>query len=537
MSSPTGAGPQTLYAWFTDSAERFGEHTALEVGAWKLTYRELRELADEFAVRLVAANGGLLPRRVGLLAGRSVTAYAGYLAVLRAGAAVVPLNPEFPATRNAAMAAAAELDLVVTDTPQSADAELEVPLLVVGAAELAELAELAEPAGPEKPTTGPTAELPPCPATPDDVAYIIFTSGSTGTPKGVPVLHRNVAAYLSHVVPRYEAGPGSRLSQAFDLTFDGSVYDLFVAWGSGGTLVVPMRSQLMSPVKFINAQRLTHWFSVPSLASFASRLGTLVPDAMPTLRWSVFGGEPLPFAQALAWQAAAPHSTLEILYGPTEVTVSCTEYLLPRDPEQQLRPSNGTVPIGTCYPSLEHLLLDEDGVPCSEGELCVRGPQRFPGYLDPANNAGRFLSLDADGTVHHSTGGAAPPPDDHWYRTGDRVALQDGQLVHLGRIDHQVKIRGYRIELGEIEAMLRELPGVRDAIVLAVQGRDGQNDLEAAVSGPQARDTERMFAALSASLPAYMVPRRITVVDELPLNAHGKTDRRALAAALAGTHG
>ena len=515
-SNRTSSGPQTLYEWFADSADRFGDHTALEVGAEKLTYRELREAAEEFAVRLVTANGGVMPRRVGLLAGRSVTAYTGYLAVLRTGATVVPLNPEFPPARNAAMAAAAELDLVVTDTPQAGDGGLDVPLLVT------------EPA--RQPDARPPTTLPPCPATPDDVAYIIFTSGSTGTPKGVPVLHRNASAYLDHVVPRYETGPGSRLSQSFDLTFDGSVYDLFVAWGSGGTLVVPMRSQLMSPVKFINAQRLTHWFSVPSLVSFASRLGTLKPGCMPTLRWSVFGGEAMTLALATEWQAAAPQSTLEILYGPTEVTVSCTEYVLPRDARQRPATSNGTVPIGTCYSSLEHVLLDEDGKQGDEGEFCVRGPQRFPGYLDPANNAGRFLSVGDDGSVHVHDG-RTPLTEAHWYRTGDRVGVQDGQLVHLGRVDHQVKIRGYRVELGEIEAMLRDQPGVRDAIVLAVQGRDGQTDLEAAVSGP-ACDTDRMYSELNARLPAYMVPRRITAVDELPLNAHGKTDRRALAAAL-----
>lgn len=531
-----GSGPQTLYEWFAESAVRFGGEPALEVGPSVLTYAQLRASAETLARRLVDARGGEPPRRVGLLAGRSLTAYAGYLAVLRTGATVVPLNPDFPATRNAAMAAAAALDLVVTDTHQPAGTadELGVPLLTVDPDQLAGAADAGTPEAPAAaPGTGSGDALPPCPSTPDDVAYIIFTSGSTGTPKGVPVLHRNVAAYLSHVVPRYGAGPGSRLSQAFDLTFDGSVYDLFVAWSSGGTLVVPMRSQLMSPVKFINTRRITHWFSVPSLVSFASKLGTLAPGSMPTLRWSVFGGEPLPMALALEWQAAAPHSELEILYGPTEVTVSCTEYLLPRDPRRRPEPSNGTVPIGTCYPELEHVVLDEDGRPAAEGELCVRGPQRFPGYLDPANNAGRFISTGPDGAVRPFTGETALT-EEHWYRTGDRVGLQDGQLVHLGRVDHQVKIRGYRIELGEIEAMLREQPGVRDAVVLAVEGRDGQNDLEGAVTG-EAVDPDGMYKALGERLPAYMVPRRITVVDELPLNAHGKTDRRALAAALAGS--
>jgi non-ribosomal peptide synthetase component F len=307
---------------------------------------------------------------------------------------------------------------------------------------------------------------------------------------------------------------------------------MFVAWSSGGTLVVPTKSQLSSPVKFINAQQLTHWFSVPSLASFASRLGTLKPDSMPSLRWSVFAGEPLPLGLALEWQAAAPNTLVENLYGPTELTITCIEYVLPRDPEQRPKSSNGTVPMGSCYSQLEYVLLDENGVAGSEGELCVRGPQRFPGYLDPANNAGRFLTRDADGTVHR-IGAGEPLTEEHWYCTGDRVGLQHGQLVHLGRVDHQVKIRGYRIEPGEIEAVLRAQPGVRDAIVLSVQGREGHNDLEAAVCGTSC-DPARLTTALKDRLPAYMVPRRITVVEEFPLNAHGKIDRRTLAAALGG---
>ncbi|MGH3904575.1 MAG: amino acid adenylation domain-containing protein [Pseudonocardiaceae bacterium] len=508
--------PRTLYDWFARSAGRFGGCTALEVGAQILTYSALRDLAERLAARLIAAHGGLPPRRVGLLASRSVTAYAGYLAIARIGATVVPLNPQFPPGRNAAIAAAAGLDLAVADT-SGAGAELGVPPLVADPEELA------------APAAEPFAELPPCPATPDDTAYIIFTSGSTGLPKGVPILHRNAGAYLAHVVSRYEVGPGSRLSQTFDLTFDGSVHDLFVAWACGGTLVVPRRSQLLSPVKFINEHELTHWWSVPSLASFAARLGTLVPDSMPTLRWSMFGGEPLPLTHARAWQAAAPASTVVNLYGPTEITVTCTEYRLPRRLEDWPRPANGTVPIGTCYPSMEFLLLDEDGRPGTDGELCIRGPQRFPGYLEPANNVGRFLSLDVNGAAHTYTG-SSPLTDRHWYRTGDRVAVQDGQLVHLGRTDHQVKIRGYRIELGEIEAQLREA-GVRDAIVMAVEDPDGDNELEAAVSATGC-DTEQLYFALSSRLPTYMIPRRITIFEELPLNPNGKIDRLALAAAL-----
>lgn len=495
--------PQTLYPWFARSADEFGDSVvALEVGGEELTYARLRDLAERIAGRLMAAGAGVPPRRVGLLASRSVGAYAGYLAILRAGATVVPLNPEHPAGRTADIVRAAELDLVLADAPGT---DVPIPQLILNTDELV------------KPAAEPRPDLEYPRVTPDDLAYLIFTSGSTGTPKGVPITHRSISANLSYVTSRYGIGPGSRLSQTFELTFDASVHDLFVAWAGGGTLVVPARGQLLSPVKTINALRLTHWFSVPSLITFASRLGTLKPGSMPTLEWSVFGGEPLTLAAAREWRAAAPGSGLDVLYGPTELTVSCTGYRFPADPADWPETPNGTAPIGSCYPTLDFLLLDEDGEPSDNGELCMRGPQRFSGYLDPANNPGRFVGLDAPGR----------PAEGQWYRTGDHVALQDGRLIHLGRTDHQVKIRGHRIELGEIEAMLREQEGVRDAIVLTVPASDGEPELQAVVSGPGC-DPDWLFAGLGDRLPPYMLPRRISVLDVLPLNPNGKIDRRAL---------
>ncbi|GAA4617743.1 AMP-binding protein [Saccharopolyspora hordei] len=465
--------PQNAYAWFERSADAFGDAVALEVAGERLTYDELRGRAEELAARL--AGGGA--QRVGLLAGRSVTAYVGYLAALRAGAAVVPLNPEHPASRTRSVVEAAGVDLLITESE-----------LVPG------------------------VPAPPREAGPDDLAYIIFTSGSTGTPKGVPISHRNLGAYLRQVAPRCGIGPGSRVSGNFELTFDGSVHDLFVTWSQGGTLVVPQRSQLLSPVQAVNALRLTHWFSVPSLISFAARLGTLAPASMPTLERTTFGGEAVPFDAVRQWKTAAPGSAVEVLYGPTELTVACTGYLLPEDPADWPETPNGTAPIGTCFPEVEHLVLDDDGAPAERGELCLRGPQRFGGYLDPADDEGRFLP-----------GG--------WYRTGDRVAVQDGLLVHLGRLDDQVKVRGHRIELGEVEAALRRQPGVRDATVLAVPTTDGGPELAAAVCGTGCV-AEQLHAALGDSLPPYMLPRRITVLDQMPLNASGKVDRRALRAEL-----
>ncbi|MER7188453.1 AMP-binding protein, partial [Streptomyces hyaluromycini] len=345
-------------------------------------------------------------------------------------------GPEVAPARLTAIARAARLDAVLAEP---------------AAADHAEQTGFPCPVLPFTEDGDPPGALPPYRPRPDAVAYIVFTSGSTGTPKGVPVLQRNAAAMLDHATARYGIGPGSRVSQTFDLTFDPTAWDMFTAWSTGATLVVPARSELVRPARFIRERRVTHWFSVPSVITYARRLRDLAPDSMPELRWTLFGGEPLTLEQAAAWREAAPGSVLENLYGPTELTVSCTQYRLPADPAHWPATANGTVPIGTPYPHLDALVLDDDGREADEGELCLRGPQRFPGYLDPAENPGRFVRFDGDRAVVY--GDREAPGAELYYRTGDRVRRgADGALLHLGRLDQQVKIRGHRVELGDIEA-------------------------------------------------------------------------------------
>lgn len=504
----------TLYGWFAASAARHPDAVALEAGGERFSYRDLEDYAAHLAAALLSARGGTPPRRVGLLAGRTPLAYAGYLAVLRTGATVVPLNPAWPDARNNAVISAGALEIVLTDTDGPAGSPAPLLNLATARAEAA-------------------PAIPPAAAAPDplDTAYILFTSGTTGTPKGVPIQHGNISAYLAHVVPHYGLGPGARLSQTFDLTFDVSVLDMFLAWASGAALVVPDKNDVLAPVRFVTQNAITHWCSVPSVISFARRMRALRPGSMPTLRHSVFAGEPLTLQQAAAWQAAAPGSTVDNLYGPTELTVTCTGFRLPADQDDWPRTANGTVPIGQVHPQVEHTILDEHGRPAPEGELCLRGPQRFPGYLDPADNAGRFWDLDA--TDPQPQEGTGPVSQGSWYRTGDRVRREDDQLVHLGRLDHQVKIAGYRVELGEIEAVLREQSAVHDAVALALapDQAQGQAELHAVCTGERP-DTEALLGALRLRLPVYMVPRTLRVVDRLPLNGNGKIDRAALATLL-----
>ncbi|MDX3663104.1 amino acid adenylation domain-containing protein [Streptomyces sp. ID05-26A] len=511
MAEPT-TFPVMLHDWFGDSARRHPDRTALEVGGVAYGYRRLADMAESLAGQVMAASDPV-PRRIALFAERSLLAYVGYLAVQRLGSSVVPLNPAFPAARTRFMVETSGAGLVLADPALASPEVGDTAVLPMDAHLLA-----------------PGPPVPPVADDPGAEAYLLFTSGSTGAPKGVPIRHGNVSAYLGAVSGRYGIEAGSRCSQCFDLTFDPSVLDLFACWSAGATLVVPSRDDLLRPARFIADNALTHWSSVPSLISNAHAIGRLRPGSLPTLRHSTFCGDRLTWQQARAWRAAAPGGTLHNLYGPTELTITCTDFVLPDDPGDWPDDPTGVVPIGRPYAGLEHAVLDESGRPVEEGELCVRGPLRFSGYLDPEANGGRF---------HPETTDAVVAPE-HWYRTGDRVTTRDGQLVFLGRTDHQVKINGYRMELGEIEAALRSLDGVTDAVVVAAPDGGGAVALHAVCLAPDG-DPAVLRAGLGRRLPGYMVPKRVLTVDALPLTGNGKIDRRAVSelvgTALAGKAG
>lgn len=517
--SPEGAGSagrfRSLADWVGAAVSRFPSHVALEADAGPVTYLGLWRASGKAAAEvLAAARPGC---RVAVWGARSWHAHVSYLGALRAGASVVPLSPANPVIRNLAILRESGAELVLTDPSMPAE-----QLTAIGAAGVAAVDGLAGGRPGLADDVRPVAH-------PGDEAYVLFTSGSTGVPKGVPIRHRHVLAYLAHVLPRYDIGPGSRLSHTFDLTFDPSVFDLFATWGSGGTLVMCAADDLMFPAEYVRRERITHWYSVPSLVSVAGQLGTLRPASMPGLRWSMFIGERLTRPQASSWRAAAPASVIDNVYGPTELCVSCAEYRLPADVGSWPSTSNDSIPIGTVAPHLEHLLLDETGARADEGELCVRGSQRFDGYVNPEHNIGRFLSVDGTGTSVYR--GEGPVTPRHWYRTGDRLRTEHGQLVHLGRLDDQVKVRGYRIEPAEIEAVLRKHPMVHEAVVVGC----GDHDLVAFFTGSPAASSG-LAGLAGRHLPGYMLPDRYEHLDALPVTGNRKIDRGALAARAAAGH-
>ncbi|WP_326796405.1 AMP-binding protein [Streptomyces sp. NBC_01808] len=497
---------RTLHSWFTSTADRLPDEIALVVAGQQWTYRELDRVARSVAA-VVAEIAPRRPARIGLLAAQSVGAYAGYLGVIRGGNAVVPMHVDYPAERNRQVVEVAKLDALIVDDGRDVEfaEDLDLPVIEIGSEDARQV------------SAAPVADAVEDADDAQDIAYILFTSGSTGVPKGVPIRHRNLDAFVRYHLDRYGVGPGCRLSQTFGLTFDPSVFDMAVAWGSGATLVVPSRAELIDPVEFVNNHALTHWYSLPSIVSWVHDSGSLEPGSLPTLRRSLFAGEQLTLEQARVWSDAAPNSTIENLYGPTELTITVTAYQLPADREAWPATKNGTVPIGPVYPHLEGRI---DPV---TGELQVRGPQRFDGYLDPADNVGRFWGPDAEGdadSVDRSVDDAA------WYRTGDRMTDVNGDLVHLGRLDEQVKIMGRRLELGDVEAALRRWAGVGDVVVVVGSAPAGELQLTAVYTGA-AVDAGELRSRLLPNMPVHMVPARFVHVEAFPLNANGKIDRQA----------
>lgn len=523
MTVVAGSLQRSLCAGFLQSLERWPERPALEHDGTVLAYAELHERASAVAAALARAE--VEPPLAAVFAHRSITAYVGVLGTLLAGRGYVPLNHTFPPLRTRTMLVRSGARAIVVDAAsadQLDDVLAEVDPLMIILPDRDDVAELRarwpqhDVLGARDLQPGPPAEIE---VGAEDIAYLLFTSGSTGEPKGVGVTHANARHFIETVTDRYEIDENDRLTQTFDLTFDPSVFDMFVAWGRGACLCAMPPHAFLRPDRYLERTQPTVWFGVPSLALLMRRLGMLAPDRYPSLRWSLFCGEALPVAVAEEWALAAPRSTVENLYGPTELTITCVVYRWdaergPAEAEQ------GVVPIGDPLRGMDAVVVDpqlrevEVG---ALGELLMTGPQLTPGYWnDPERTAVAFVRLDGR--------------DGLWYRTGDLVRRPaDGApFVYLGRLDHQVKVRGFRVELGEVEAVLREISGHPEAVVIGWPRTDtGPTGLVGFLVG--AVDQEGVLARIGERLPHYMVPDALHSLHELPANASGKVDRDALA--------
>ncbi|MEU1836713.1 amino acid adenylation domain-containing protein [Micromonospora chersina] len=475
-----------LHRMVAAQAARTPEAEAVRHGDRTLSYRQLDEAANRLA-RVLLRRGVTREDRVGVCLPRTPELVVALLAVLKAGAAYVPLDPAYPPARVAFMAADSGVRLVLT----RADLAGRFPDTAVAVDRL-------DPAG--------DATDPAAPSTPEDLAYVIYTSGSTGRPKGVAIEHRSASVLMHWVRQTFDDAELGGLLAATSVCFDLSVFEIFgpLCWG-GRVLLVDDVLALAAP----GADRLP----VTLVNTVPSAMGELLTaSALPAgVRTVCLAGEPLTAALAArVW--SRPHvRRLCNLYGPSEDTTYSTWAEVP--------PDSGDPPIGRPLPRTRAYVLDPDGQPVppgEPGELHLAGAGLARGYLDrPEETRARFLPDPFR-------------PGERMYRTGDRVRLRpDGQLAYLGRLDDQVKLRGYRIELGEVAARLAALPGVREATAAVRPGPSGDPLLVGYLVGER-RDDVR--ARLAEVLPAPLVPAALVWLDRLPTLPNGKVDRGALPA-------
>ncbi|MEU4368151.1 amino acid adenylation domain-containing protein [Micromonospora chersina] len=485
---PTGDVPTVdcLHRMVAAQAARTPEAEAVRHGDRTLSYRQLDEAANRLA-RVLLRRGVSREDRVGVCLPRTPELVVALLAVLKAGAAYVPLDPAYPPPRVAFMAADSAVRLVLT----RADLAGRFPDTAVAVDRL----------DPVEDATDPAAT-----STPEDLAYVIYTSGSTGRPKGVAIEHRSASVLMHWVRQTFDDAELGGLLAATSVCFDLSVFEIFgpLCWG-GRVLLVDDVLALAAP----GADRLP----VTLVNTVPSAMGELLTaSALPaSVRTVCLAGEPLTAALAArVW--SRPHvRRLCNLYGPSEDTTYSTWAEVP--------PDSGDPPIGRPLPRTRAYVLDPDGQPVppgEPGELHLAGAGLARGYLDrPEETRARFLPDPFR-------------PGERMYRTGDRVRLRpDGQLAYLGRLDDQVKLRGYRIELGEVAARLAALPGVREATAAVRPGPSGDPLLVGYLVGER-RDDVR--ARLAEVLPAPLVPATVVWLGRLPTLPNGKVDRGALPA-------
>ncbi|GAB2561853.1 amino acid adenylation domain-containing protein [Nocardia heshunensis] len=464
----------------------------------ELTYAELNCRANRLAHWLIGEGLGA-EDLVGLRLSNSVEFVVGMLAVLKSGAAYLPIDPAYPDDR---------IDYLVADAR---------PRLVLGRVEL----DAAELSAAELPEHDPSDADRLRALVPGNLAYVIYTSGSTGKPKGVPVPHGAIAEHLDGFVAEWGMTAEDRLLQSSSVSFDASLLDIFVTFTAGARLVVP-KPDAFRDIPYV-AEVITRC-GVTVLHMVPSMLSTflLLPEVSQwwALRHVPVGGEALPGEIADKF-AGIFDAELRNHYGPTEAVVCATH--------QDVVGPQGTriVPIGTPNRNVYVYLLDEalQLVPAGVvGEIYLGGEQLARGYL---NRSG----LSAERFVADPFGGPAGVPGARLYRTGDLARRNaDGEIEFVGRADEQVKVRGFRIELGEVEAVLGGHPSVGHCVVIATED-PAVGAMLAAYVVPAAGatvDAEQLRAHAATVLPEYMVPAAVAVIDTIPLTVHGKLDKRAL---------
>ncbi|MDR5835736.1 non-ribosomal peptide synthetase [Caballeronia sp. LZ034LL] len=521
-SAPDVAASAPVHLRIAQQAARAPDRQALVLDDESIDYGTLDRRAERVAHHLRAAGVGP-EARVGVLIERSLTMIVAILGVLKAGGAYVPLDPSYPAERLAFMIEDSGIAVALT-APTEETSDVPVDALARLGVRTLDVHRMTEDGA--TPSTAPAAIVP------SQLAYVIYTSGSTGRPKGVGITHDGLARHTDVSIGMFGITSRDRVLQFSTFNFDGFVEQVFPTLAAGATLIL-RGPELWSSERFLEQvaqQRITvadlttaYWNALAQ--DFAERGADAVRARCGTLRRVHAGGEAMPADGVRAWrEAGLAHVALANTYGPSEAVVTATLFdCTPYVRNDASIPAQ--IPLGTPLDGRTLYVLDPqlNLVPMgAAGELCIGGALLARGYLGRSGlTATRFIA-----DPHARTPGA------RLYRTGDVVRWNaDGTLAYLGRTDHQVKVRGFRVELGEIEALLAQQPNVREAAVITRDGPTGVRVLAYAVAAAGAAlDGRQLREQLAASLPDYMVPAAVTVLDRMPLNPNGKIDRHALPA-------
>ena len=516
------AASQLLYDFLECSVRRCPDRTAVEEpGGRKISYRELGLLSDRLRDRLCYL-GICRGDRAGIYLRKSIDAVVSIFGILKAGAAYVPVDPNGPASRNAYILSDCSVRVLILEKrfvegwQREAGRASNQPNRIVldeiggGLALQRALDEMQQ--------RDPARAAKPPGASQDDLAYILYTSGSTGKPKGVRLTHQNAASFVNWCCEAFEPNENDRFSSHSPFHFDLSILDIYVSLKQGATLVLIGEELGKDPRRLaplICEERISVWYSTPSILSLLAQYGRLDQHDYSALRIILFAGEVFPVKHFRALKVLLPRPRYFNLYGPTETNV-CTFYEVPAEvpPEQSKQ-----FPIGRTCSHLRTIIVDEHGEPVpagQEGELCVSGPGVTQGYWNLEEHTARaFLQGEAC---------------QRWYRTGDIVVEgSDGNYIFLGRRDRMVKRRGYRVELAEIEVALYRHKAIREAALIALADEEGVR-IKAFLScdegkRPSIIELKRFCAE---NLPIYMVPDLFSFQQTLPKTSTNKIDYQRL---------
>ena len=506
--------PYNLGSLFMCTATAYADFYALRYHDTRYTYRALAYYSEQLAA-LLLRKGCQRGDVIAIGHEKRPLSYALMLAALRLGMPYVNIDVASPMDRNARILQTAKPRLLFYDNPIYEQGIIELERRA--GCEAVFLEESALPQISEADRERQDALMRRVDGA--CIAYIMFTSGSTGVPKGVAVTHQNVLHLIEWGKNCYNVTENDIFANLSPMYFDNSVFDFYVGLFSGAALAPVSRELLAAPyelVEHVGKMGCTIWFSVPSLLIYLMTMKAMNPSALSSLRTIAFGGEGYPKSELKKlYDLFQPQTRLVNVYGPTECTCICSAYTLG---DNDFIDMEGLPTLGKLNRNFDYRILDEEDKESSAGELCLIGPNVSAGYFNDLERTNAVFITLADPRRFMK----------RMYRTGDLVREHEGNLYFLGRKDNQIKHMGYRIELEEIEHSLVRLPQIDQAAVLYRRNNTAYGKIVAFAACKEDVDEKSVLSDLAQLLPAYMIPAKLFIMDELPKNPNGKVDRQKL---------